>query len=110
MSVERDDLGFEKPNHPTVAAIVKRRMEDRMDREYVRTTIESPGWSIFYARAIKPILDEWRRDLLTRVDIPEEQRRGLVLARQTLLEGLLAMYERTEAHIPEWFEQELREI
>lgn len=84
--------------------------EDRLDREYVRTTIESPGWRVFYERTLGPRLADWKRALLTQQNLPEEERRALILARQTLLQGLELAYKETGAHIPEWFAEELQEL
>ena len=89
--------------------LLRRVKENRIDREYVRTTIESPGWRVFFERVLKPTLDDWRRDLVTRVEMPEAERRGTIMARTTLLEGIRTLYDRTGAPIPEWFEKELSE-
>ncbi len=100
----------EAPLDARVARAIQRTHGDRIEREYVRSTIESPGWQVFYERTIAPTLAEWRRSLLSREEMTDGERRGLILARRTLLEGLLTCYKRTGAHIPEWFARDLEEL
>jgi hypothetical protein len=97
-----------EPGADVTAAVeraIKPTIELRMEREHVRSTIESPGWRVFFDRAVRPVLAGWRRELLTNVHMTLEQRNALVQARSVLLEGFTSMYEVTGAHIPEWFEK-----
>lgn len=110
---QADETGFEATS-ATVEKILRPRIEHRMEREHVRETIESAGWRIFFDRAIQPTLDDWKRDLLTRVDLPEAERQGIVRARLALLDAIFLMYQRVydqaaDERTPEWLKQELRE-
>ena len=107
-----DETGFEA-TAATVEKILRPRVENRMEREHVRDTIESVGWRIFFERAIQPTLNDWKRDLLARTDLPEAERQGLVRARLTLLDAIFSMYERVYGEsaverVPEWLKAELR--
>lgn len=109
---QTDDTGFEA-TAATVEKILRPKVENRMEREHVRTTIESVGWRIFFERAIKPDLDSWKRDLLTRTDLGEGERQGILRARLTLLDAIFSMYERVYGEsaverTPEWLKLELR--
>jgi hypothetical protein len=113
---QTDETGITAPvaTSATVERILKKKIEGRMEREHVRTTIESPGWRIFYDRAIAPTLADWKRDLLTRVDLPEDERRSIVRARLVLMDAFFLMYERVYGEaaverIPEWLKKELRD-
>lgn len=109
---QTDDTGFEATS-ATVEKILRPKVENRMEREHVRTTIESAGWRIFFERAIQQTLNAWKEDLLTRVDLPEAERQGIVRARLALLDAIFAMYERVYdqaavERVPPWLKQELR--
>lgn len=108
MSVERDDTGYEMP--PAVARVLGPKIEDKIEREHIRTTLESAGWKIFWDTTLLPTLDIWKRDLLVRADLPDAERKALVMARTVLLEGIQGLYERTGAHIPAWLTIQLEEI
>ena len=111
MNVDVDQTGFEA-TAATVEKILRPKVENRMEREHVRSTIESVGWRIFFERAIQPTLADWRGDLLNRVDIPEGERQGIMRARLALLDAISLMYKRVygEAAVertPEWLKKEL---
>jgi hypothetical protein len=96
-----------------VARILKPKLESRMEREHVRETIESAGWRIFFERAIAQTLAAWEGDLLNRADLPDDQRRGMVLARLALIDAVVRMYERVYGpeyveRVPQWLKQEMR--
>ena len=108
---QTDDTGFEA-TAAAVDKILRPKVENRMEREHVRTTIESPGWRIFFERALLPTLADWREDLLNRVDLTEAERQGTVRARLALIDAISLMYQRVygEAAVermPSWLKQEL---
>lgn len=108
---QADETGFEA-TQATVDKILKPRIENRMEREHVRSTIESAGWRIFFERAILPTLADWRGDLLNRVDLPEGERQGILRARLALIDAISLMYKRVydqaaDERIPEWLKKEL---
>lgn len=79
---------------------------DRIDREHLRSTLESSGFRVLFAQGFKPTLDSWRRSLLTNVDLPEDERRALVRARLLFQKGIEDAYRTLGSNIPEWLVHE----
>lgn len=111
MNADVDQTGFEA-TQSTVDKILLPKVQNRMEREHVRTTIESPGWRIFFERSLLPTLADWRGDLLNRVDLTEAERQGTVRARLALIDAISLMYKRVydqaaDERMPEWLKKEL---
>ena len=63
------------------------------DAERLDAALQGAGWAIM-VDVLGQMVKGWNKDLLTNVDLPEHERRGLVKAREALKEGVLSVYRK----------------
>lgn len=80
--------------------------DNRIDREHLRTTLESAGWQVVFRTLFAPTIRAWKKELLYSVNLAEHERRGMVRALSLFQEGIVSAYEKSGAHQPEWITRE----
>jgi hypothetical protein len=81
-------------------------MELRELRGLTVAFLDSPAFPYVFGEAFRPIIQEWTRQLVTDVDLPEGERRGLVIAMKELYEGFCSCYDNCDLDQPEWLHKE----
>jgi len=80
---------------------------DRETREALNEGLRGRAWQVVWREGILPIVRTWRHRLLTDPNLPEAERRGLVVALNELKRGVEGVYRKVDAEIPPWLSKEL---
>lgn len=86
------------------------RVDHRVVSENVNSTIGSASFRYIFAQAFSPLIKRWKIQLTQDMELPDDQRRGLLVAYNKLYEGFLEMYENCDLEPPEWFYKEFDRV
>jgi hypothetical protein len=81
-------------------------MDRREALSFGRQFLDSPAFVHIFDVAFAPTVRTWAHRLLIDEDLPEGERRGIVIAMRELYVGFVRAHEECNLEIPEWLNKE----
>ncbi len=81
-------------------------MDVRDIRAFSQSFLDSQAFPYMFGKAFRPVVHRWAERLLREPDLPEHERRGIVIAMQELYEGFVEAYRHCDLEVPEWLDKE----
>jgi len=79
-----------------------KKNQETEESDRIQYLLESRIWEVFVRRMFKDSLERMKKALLVNKGLPENERYGYILTRQTILEALQAQYKKHNVDLPEW--------
>ncbi len=73
--------------------------------DHATNMLRGQGASLFYYTAFAEPIAEMKDRLLTSVELPEHERRGMVVALSIIREGFLQTFKKFDVEPPNWVKE-----
>lgn len=81
-------------------------MDKREILGHTRQFLDSPAFVYVFQKGFRPIIQLWAHRLLTDETLPDDERRGIVIAMREFYGGFVKSFAESDLDPPEWLEKE----